>query len=417
MAFTLLFVTVLTLGVMTRLWLATRQIRHVVRHRGAVPEVFAHRISLTSHQRAADYTVARVRLSIIETIVDAAVLIVLTLMGGLQWLAEWSYTLPGGDIVRQLALIAAVTVILGALGLPFTLWRQFRLEAKFGFNRMSFKLFVADTLKGIVVGTVLGLPLVAVVLWLMQSAGTLWWVWAWVVWAIFNLAILWLFPTVIAPLFNKFTPLADAELTARINALTQRCGFSLNGLFVMDGSKRSAHGNAYFTGFGKAKRIVFFDTLLSRLNADEIEAVLAHELGHFKHRHILRRIVLSFAMSLGFLALLGWLAQRSWFYTGLGVDPNLMGPSNGLALVLFFLVMPVFTFLFTPISSWYSRRDEFQADSFAASQTEASRLVSALVKLYDDNAATLTPDPTHSAFYDSHPPAAIRIGHLNRSPT
>src|SRR5690606_29595218 len=230
-----------------------------------------------------------------------------------------------------------------------------------------------------------------------------------------NLAVLWLFPTVIAPLFNKFSPLTDTELTARIDALAKRCGFSLSGLFVMDGSKRSAHGNAYFTGFGKAKRIVFFDTLLSRLNADEIEAVLAHELGHFSHRHILRRIVLSFGLSLAFLALLGWLAQRPWFYTGLGVAPNLIGPSDGLALVLFMLVMPVFTFLFTPIASWYSRRDEFQADRFAADQTDSSKLVSALVKLYDDNAATLTPDPKHSAFYDSHPPAAVRIGRLTGS--
>jgi STE24 endopeptidase len=417
MAFTLLFVVVLTLGVLTRLWLASRQIRHVARHRDAVPGVFAHRISLTSHQRAADYTVARARLGMIETVVDAAVLIGLTLMGGLQWLAEWSYTLPGGDIVRQLAFIAAVMAVTSAVSLPFTLWRQFRLEARFGFNRMTFGLFVADALKGLVIGAVLGLPLVAVILWLMQGAGDTWWFWAWLVWAAFNLAVLWLFPTVIAPLFNKFSPLTDAELTARIDALARRCGFSLNGLFVMDGSRRSAHGNAYFTGFGKAKRIVFFDTLLSRLNADEIEAVLAHELGHFRHRHILRRIVLSFGLSLAFLALLGWLSQRAWFYTGLGVTPNLIGPSDALALVLFMLVMPVFTFLFTPIASWYSRRDEFQADSFAAEQTDSSRLVSALVKLYDDNAATLTPDPRHSAFYDSHPPAAVRIGRLTGSTT
>jgi len=415
MAFTLLFVAVLTIGVVTRLWLASRQIRHVARHRDAVPEVFAHRISLTSHQRAADYTVARTRMSIVETVVDAAVLIGLTLLGGLQWLAEWAYTLPGGDIVRQLALIAAVMLVMGAISLPFTLWRQFRLEARFGFNRMTFGLFVADALKGLAVGAVLGLPLVAAVLWLMQGAGTLWWIWAWVVWAVFNLAVLWLFPTVIAPLFNKFTPLADAELAQRIDGLAKRCGFALNGLFVMDGSRRSAHGNAYFTGLGKAKRIVFFDTLLSRLNADEIEAVLAHELGHFTHRHILRRIVMSFAISLAFLALLGWLSQRAWFYTSLGVEPNLMGASDALALILFMLVMPVFTFPFTPLASWYSRRDEFQADAFAASQTDASRLVSALVKLYDDNAATLTPDPTHSAFYDSHPPAAVRIGRLNWS--
>lgn len=412
MAFTLLFVVVLTVGVLVRLWLSSRQIRHVARHRATVPAAFAQRINLTSHQRAADYTIARTRLAMLETVVDAAVLIGLTLLGGLQWLAQLSYRLPGGDLGRQLALIVAVVAILGLINLPFTLWRQFRLEARFGFNRMTPRLFFADAVKGILVGVTLGVPLAAVVLWLMGSAGTLWWLWAWVVWAGFNLAVLWLFPTVIAPLFNKFTPLADAGLADRIRALAERCGFTLDGLFVMDGSKRSAHGNAYFTGLGKSKRIVFFDTLLSRLNADEIEAVLAHELGHFKHRHILRRIVVSFGISLGFLALLGWLAQRSWFYTSLGVEPNLLGPSHGLALILFFLVMPVFTFLFTPVASWYSRRDEFQADRYAAEQTPPERLVSALVKLYDDNAATLTPDPRHSAFYDSHPPAAERIDRL-----
>lgn len=412
MAFTLLFVVVLTVGVLVRLWLSGRQIRHVAGHRAAVPAAFAHRISLTSHQRAADYTIARARLGMLETVVDAAVLIGLTLLGGLQWLAQLSYGLPGGDLVRQLALIVAVVAILGLINLPFTLWRQFRLEARFGFNRMTPRLFAADALKGVLVGAVLGVPLAAVVLWLMGSAGTLWWLWAWVVWAVFNLAVLWLFPTVIAPMFNQFTPLADATLAERIRALAERCGFTLDGLFVMDGSKRSAHGNAYFTGLGKSKRIVFFDTLLSRLNADEIEAVLAHELGHFKHRHILRRIVVNFGISLAFLALLGWLSQRAWFYTSLGVEPNLIGPSNALALILFFLVMPVFTFLFTPLASWYSRRDEFQADRYAAQQTPPERLVSALVKLYDDNAATLTPDPRHSAFYDSHPPAAERIDRL-----
>lgn len=415
MAFTLLFVVVLTIGVAVRLWLASRQIRHVARHRDAVPDVFAERIRLRSHQRAADYTIARTRLGMIETVVDSGMLIVLTLMGGLQALAVSTQALPVAPLLQQLALVTAVVVILGLISLPFTLYRQFVLEQRFGFNRMTLKLFIADAVKGAVLAALLGLPLLAVVLWLMNSAGNLWWLWAWVVWAVFNLAVLWLFPTVIAPMFNKFTPLTDAELADRIKGLADRCGFSLDGLFVMDGSKRSAHGNAYFTGFGKSKRIVFFDTLLSRLNADEIEAVLAHELGHFKHRHIVRRIVLSFAVSLLFLALLGWLANQTWFYTGLGVQPNLLGPNDALALILFFLVMPVFTFLLTPLASWLSRRDEFQADRYAASQTDPARLVSALVKLYDDNAATLTPDPTHSAFYDSHPPAAIRIGRLTWS--
>ncbi|MGE4335198.1 MAG: M48 family metallopeptidase [Pigmentiphaga sp.] len=412
MAFTLLFVVALTLSVLLRLWLASRQIRHVMRHREAVPPVFADRIRLASHQRAADYTVARTRLAMIEIVFDAAVLIVLTLLGGLQALSNLSQLVPGGPFIQQMALVVLVVVVLGLLGLPFTWYRQFRLEASFGFNRMTGRLFVMDTIKGIVIGAALGLPLLAVVLWLMASAGASWWLWAWVVWTIFNLAVLWLYPTVIAPWFNKFTPLADAELAARIRALAERCGFSLDGLFVMDGSKRSAHGNAYFTGFGRSKRIVFFDTLLAKLDGNEIEAVLAHELGHFHHRHILRRILLSFAVSFAFLALLGWLAGKTWFYTGLGVTPQLMQSNHALALVLFFLIMPVFTFFFTPLASWYSRRDEFQADRYAARQTGAIPLAGALVKLYDDNAATLTPDPRHSAFYDSHPPAAARIGRL-----
>ncbi len=412
MAFTLLFVAALTASVALRLWLATRQIRHVARHRNEVPPEFADRIRLRSHRRAADYTVARTRLAMIEIVFDAVVLVLLTLMGGLQWLSQWSLAVPGGPLVQQMALVVMVVLLLGALGLPFSWYRQFRLEARFGFNRMSQGLFVADLVKGMLVGALLGLPLLAVVLWLMQTAGDTWWIWAWAVWAVFNLAVLWLFPTVIAPLFNRFTPLEDAELSQRIHALAQRCGFSLKGLFVMDGSKRSAHGNAYFTGFGRSKRIVFFDTLLNKLNADEIEAVLAHELGHFHHRHILRRIVISFAVSFAFLALLGWLASQAWFYTGLGVMPNLFAPNDALALILFFLVVPVFTVFFTPLASGYSRRHEFQADRYAASQTRSEHLISALVKLYDDNAATLTPDPRHSAFYDSHPPAAVRISRL-----
>lgn len=415
MAFTLLFVAFLTAGVVLRLWLATRQIRHVALHRDQVPAVFAERIRLRSHQRAADYTIQRTRLGMLETVFDAMVLVALTLLGGLQVLSVWSQGLPVSPLVQQMFLVTSVVVLLGVLGLPFAWYRQFHLEERFGFNRMTRKLFLADLLKSSLLAAVLGLPLLAVVLWLMQRTGAYWWIWAWAVWAVFNLAVIWLFPTVIAPLFNKFTPLADEALAARIRALAERCGFSLNGLFVMDGSKRSAHGNAYFTGFGRAKRIVFFDTLLSRLNADEIEAVLAHELGHFKHRHILRRIVMSLAASFVFLAVLGWLVNRSWFYTGLGVEPNLLGPNHGVALVLFFLVAPVFTFPLTPLASWLSRRDEFQADEFAAQQTDPAKLVSALVKLYDDNAATLTPDPAHSAFYDSHPPAAVRLGRLTWS--
>ncbi|VFR28964.1 macromolecule metabolism; macromolecule degradation; degradation of proteins, peptides, glycopeptides [plant metagenome] len=410
--FSLFFVAMLALDVMLKLWLATRQTRHVSSHRARVPDEFASRIGLHSHQRAADYTVARARLGMIERVFDAAVLVGLTLLGGLQALDQLAAHWVSADLPRQLLLITLVALLLGALGLPFTLYRQFRLEARFGFNRMTPGLFLSDLLKGTLVSALLGLPLAAVVLWLMASAGNLWWLWAWAVWAAFNLLILLIFPTVIAPLFNKFTPLADPELADRINRLAQRCGFSISGLFVMDGSRRSAHGNAYFTGFGKSRRIVFFDTLLSKLNGDEIEAVLAHELGHFKHRHIVKRIVISLGGALAVFALLGWLGQQVWFYTGLGVLPQLGARNDAMALILFFLVLPVFTFPFTPLGSWFSRKDEFQADRYAAEQSRADHLVSALVKLYDDNAATLTPDPVHSAFYDSHPPAAIRIRHL-----
>jgi len=411
--FTLLFVVLLLADIALRLWLATRQIRHVCAHRDRVPAEFADRIGLASHQRAADYTVARVRLGMLERVFDAAVLVCLTLLGGLQAIDIRVATLTDSDFLRQLLLLGVVALLLGVLSLPFTLWRQFRLEARFGFNRMTPALFVSDAVKGLVLSAVLGIPLAAAVLWLMGQAGPLWWVWAWALWAVFNLLILLIFPTVIAPLFNKFTPLDNPELSARIEALARRCGFALNGLFVMDGSKRSAHGNAYFTGFGKSRRIVFFDTLLARLGTDEIEAVLAHELGHFKRRHIIKRIVLSFAAALAFFALLGWLAQQVWFYTGLGVVPQLAGRNDAMALLLFFLAIPVFMFPFTPLASWYSRRHEFEADRYAAEQSAPERLVSALVKLYDDNAATLTPDPIHSAFYDSHPPAAVRIRHLN----
>lgn len=409
---TILFIAFLLATIGTRLWLASRQLRHVVRHRENVPAEFASRIGLTSHQRAADYTAAKVKLGMVELVFDAAVLVGLTLLGGLQQIDLWVSTLTTHDLLRQVLLIVAVMSLLGVLGLPFTIYRQFKLEEQFGFNRMTPKLFISDSIKGILVAAVLGLPLVAAVLWLMAEAGEFWWVWAWGLWSVFNLLVLFIFPTWIAPLFNKFTPLEDKELAERIQALAQRCGFSLNGLFVMDGSKRSAHGNAYFTGFGRARRIVFFDTLLSRLSADEIIAVLAHELGHFKHNHIFKRLAMSFAGALVFFAILGWLAQQVWFYTDLGVLPQLGGRNDAMALILFFLVVPVFTFGLTPLFSWFSRKDEFEADRFASSQSSADQLVSALVKLVDDNASTLTPDPIHSAFYDSHPPVAVRIRQL-----
>ena len=409
----LVFVVLLLADLAVRMWLSTRQMRHVASHRDQVPAEFADRINLASHQRAADYTQARVRLGMAEQVYDAVILLGLTLLGGLQWLDQAVGHITAHALPRQLLLLVAVAAVMGVLGLPFTLWRQFGLEARFGFNRMTPALFAVDTIKGIALGLVLGLPLAAAVLWLMGRAGSAWWLWAWGLWVAFNLLLLFVYPMFIAPLFNKFTPLTDAVLADRIRLLARRCGFSLGGLFVMDGSRRSGHGNAYFTGFGKARRIVFFDTLLARLNGDEIEAVLAHELGHFAHGHIVKRIAMSFVLALVFFALLGWLARQPWFYAGLGALPARGdGSGNAMALLLFFLALPVFTFLLTPLGSWYSRRNEFEADRYAARQSSAAQLVSALVKLYDDNAATLTPDPVHSAFYDSHPPASVRIRQL-----
>ena len=412
--FTVLFVVAVVAMVGTKLWLASRQIRFVAGHREQVPSQFAGTIALTAHQRAADYTVERTRLTMIEIVVGAAVLIGLTLLGGVQALdlaiSDWL----GRGYAGQIALVAAVIVITSVIDLPFEYYRQFVVEQRFGFNRMSKGIFFLDRLKGVLLGAAFGLPLLFVVLWLMNQAGSLWWLWTWIVWVAFQLLVLVLYPSFIAPLFNKFEPLKDEALKSRIEALMKRCGFAAKGLFVMDGSRRSAHGNAYFTGFGAAKRIVFFDTLLARLSGNEIEAVLAHELGHFKRRHVIKRMVVMFAISLVMLALLGWLTQCVWFYEGLGVRPSLIGGNSGLALVLFFLALPVFLFFVTPIGSLSSRKHEFEADAFAATQTDAQDLVNALVKLYEDNASTLTPDPLYTAFYYSHPPASQRIDRLLR---
>jgi len=417
--FTILFIAALVASVLVKFWLARRQIQHVLAHRNAVPERFATVVSLSAHQKAADYTVARTRLASIEILAEAVLLVGLTLLGGIQALDQGLNTLLSGtsipNLIRGIALVCAVGLISALVDLPFSVYRQFVLEVRFGFNRMSIALFVADLLKGLVLLFLLGLPLLAAVLYLMSQAGAAWWVYAWLVWIGFSLLILLLYPTLIAPWFNKFQPLEDSSLRARIDALLARCGFATKGVFVMDGSKRSAHGNAYFTGFGASKRIVFFDTLLDRLSAPEIEAVLAHELGHFKKRHVLKRIAWSFAASFVGLALLGWLKQEPWFFSGLGVDPSL-ATRDAVALTLFFFVMPVFTFLLSPLISLASRKHEYEADAFAAAQTRPADLVAALVKLYEDNASTLTPDPLHSAFYDSHPPAALRIQRLDASP-
>ena len=407
--FAAVFLAALLLATALRLWLAWRHMRHVAAHRGAVPAAFADSIALEAHQKAADYTVAKTRLAMVDILIGAVLLLALTLGGGLQALATfWGGIFAPGGYAYGIALVASVAAIGGLIELPVSLYRTFVIEARFGFNRMTLALFFADFAKQTLVGAALGLPLLFVVLWLMARMGGLWWLYVWVAWAAFNLLVLALYPTLIAPIFNKFSPLDDASLRERIDALLARTGFRAKGLFVMDGSRRSSHGNAYFTGFGAAKRIVFFDTLLVRLAPPEIEAVLAHELGHFRRRHVWKRVAWLFAGSLVFLAILGWLIDKPWFFSALGVD----SPGTAMALVLFFLVAPVFTFLLQPLASRYSRRHEYEADAYAAEYASAADLVRALVKLYKDNAATLTPDPLHSAFYDSHPPAGMRIARL-----
>ena len=406
--FSLAFLTALSLTIVLRLYLAYRQISYVLARRGKVPKQFSERVELSAHQKAADYTAQRTRFGILTLAVETGLLLAFTFGGGLQALHDfWSVRLSG--LAYGIAMIFSVMFVSGLVDLPLSVYSQFVIEEGFGFNRMTLKLFIADLLKQTALGIAIGTPVLVAVLWLMAQRGSFWWLYVWLFWCVFNLLILFIYPTWIAPLFNKFTPLDDAPLKARIEALLQRCGFATSGLFVMDGSRRSNHGNAYFTGFGKTKRIVFFDTLLGRLQPVEMEAVLAHELGHFSHRHVVKRIVLIFALSLVFLAALGQLIDADWFFSGLGVSAK----DTVLALILFFMVTPVFTFLLTPLTSLISRRHEFEADRYAAEHASADGLIEALVKLYEDNAATLTPDPLHSLFYDSHPPASLRIARLN----
>ncbi len=415
LVFTLVFSAALVLGLLVRFYLSSRQIRHVARHRAAVPAAFAETISLAAHQKAADYTITKARFGLLELSFGTAVLLGWTLLGGLGALNQLLAGTGLGEwhpLAQQLALVAGFGLISAALNLPFTLYGTFKIEERFGFNKMTFKLWLVDLLKSTVVGIVVGLPILALILWLMGSAGKLWWLWAWAVWMGFNLLILVLYPTVIAPLFNQFKPLDDESLKARVTALMQRCGFAAKGLFVMDGSKRSAHANAYFTGFGAAKRVVFYDTLLKQLSPAEVDAVLAHELGHFKHKHIIKRMVMLFALSLAGFALLGWLSSQIWFYTGLGVLPNMNAPNDALALLLFMLVVPLFSFFISPLLAQLSRQDEFEADAYAARQTDGRDLSSALLKLYKDNASTLTPDPVFVKFYYSHPPASERLARM-----
>jgi STE24 endopeptidase len=411
-SFSLLFAAFLLATLAVKLWLSSRHIRHIAQHRDAVPAQFAHKIPLAAHQKAADYTIAKTRLKIVLLVVNAVVLLGFTLLGGLQWLSMALFDVAGAGMVYQLGLIAAVTLIGSVVDLPFDYYKQFRLEEQFGFNKMTPGLFFSDMLKHTLVGAAIGLPLIWVTLALMEKAGALWWLYAWFIWCGFQIFMLGFYQNLIAPLFNKFTPLQDESLRSRIEGLMQRVGFASKGLFVMDGSRRSAHGNAYFSGFGAAKRIVFFDTLLSRLAPNEIEAVLAHELGHFKLNHVIQRIVVMFVISLGLLAVLGYLKNQVWFYQGLGVEPMMAASNDAMALILFMFALPVFTFLFSPVLSITSRKNEFEADAFAAKHSNSQDLISALVKLYEDNASTLTPDPLHSAFYDSHPPASIRVEKL-----
>jgi STE24 endopeptidase len=411
--FTFIFIATLAFTTLAKLWLARRHLTHIAAHRAEVPAAFREKIQLGDHQKAADYTMAKTRLGMLSVLFDAALLLAFTVGGGIQFIADISSAWFSAPLAQGMAVIVAVLLLSSLLEAPFNIFQTFVIEARFGFNKMTFALYLMDALKGLLIGALLGLPLLFSVLWLMERMGSYWWLYVWLVWVSFSLLILFIYPSFIAPLFNKFTPMQNDAMKTRIEALLERCGFTAQGLFVMDGSKRSAHGNAYFTGFGKTKRIVFFDTLLKHLSINEIEAILAHELGHFKRRHVIKRIALTFVLSLGFLWLLGLLMQTNWFYQGLGVTPSGQAShSTALALLLFFMVLPVFSFLLSPIMSALSRKHEFEADAYAAEQTAPTDLISALVKLYQDNASTLTPDPLYSTFYDSHPPAMVRIAHL-----
>jgi STE24 endopeptidase len=407
--FTLFFLAMLLLSVSMRLWLSMRQVAHIAANRAIVPEAFSDSITLREHQKAADYTTTKTRFGRWPMLYDTALLLIWTLGGGLDWLDATVSAYEPSPLLTGIAVMLAFMALSSLLDLPFTIYSTFVIEQRFGFNRTSVKTFVLDLIKGTALALVLGVPLLYAFLWLMAQAGEYWWIYAWMVWTGFSLLIMWIYPNWIAPLFNKFEPLQPGETLDRIQRLLQRCGFSSNGIFVIDGSKRSSHGNAYFSGFGRNKRIVFFDTLLKMLSNDELEAVLAHELGHFRKKHILKGILISITVSFAALALLAWLMQNDWFYHALGVST----PSTYMALLLFMLVLPVFTFVLQPLMSLFSRRNEFEADAFAAEQTNADYLIRALVGLYRENASTLTPDPLYSAFYDSHPPAPVRIAHLH----
>jgi STE24 endopeptidase len=408
-SFSWIFIAALGASVVLKLWLAQRQINSVSGNRAQVPDAFADKIQLDAHQKAADYTLTNTRHGRLELVYGSLLLLGWTLGGGLQWLDSlWQQT-GWGSIATGVALMISAFAIMALLDLPFSLYHTFVTEERFGFNKTTVGTYIGDMLKQTLLMLILGVPLAWAALWLMQESGGLWWLYLWLLWASFSLLMLWAYPAVIAPLFNKFTQLENEQLQQRIQTLLDRCGFKSKGIYVMDGSRPSGHGNAYFTGMGQNKRIVFFDTLLETLEPDEIEAVLAHELGHFKRKHVQKRIVIMMLSSLAGLALLGWLIDQPWFYQGLGVEQG----SNALALLLFLMVTPVFTLFLQPLSSWFSRKHEFEADDYAAKQSSAADLIRALVKMYKENASTLTPDPLYSAFYDSHPPAPVRVAHLS----
>lgn len=407
---TLIFLLALVLSLAIQFWLDRRQLMHVQHHRNAVPDAFKQRIPLEAHQKAADYTVTRLRLGILELGLGAALLLIWTLGGGLQLVDGFWRSMTLSPLVTGVVVIFSVLIISSLLELPFAIYRTFVIEQRFGFNRTTFAIFISDQIKHLLVLLILGMPLATLVLWLMQGADPLWWLYVWAVWMGFSLLMLWAWPAFIAPIFNKFVPLEDQALKQRIEDLLTRCGFQSNGVFVMDGSRRSSHGNAYFSGLGTNKRIVFFDTLLKSLNPDEVEAVLAHELGHFKRRHIQKRIISMAVLSLAGLAILAWLINLPEFYTGLGVAES----STYMALILFMMVSPIFSLYLQPLLAHFSRKYEFEADDYAAQQSDAAILIQALVKLYEENASTLTPDPIYSAFHDSHPPAPVRVAHLSR---
>lgn len=398
----------LSLSVVIRFWLNQRHTNHILTHRAAVPDAFKDKITLEEHQKAADYTVTKNNFSRWPGLYETALLLIWTLGGGLSWLDNTMQSFGLSPIFTGITVILALMLISSLLDLPFSAYSTFVIEEKFGFNKTTVKTFFIDLFKGTLLSLALGVPLIYAVLWLMEQAGEFWWIYTWLVWMAFNLLIAWAYPIWIAPIFNKFSPLEEGDTLTRITNLLEKCGFASNGIFVIDGSKRSSHGNAYFSGFGRNKRIVFYDTLLKTLDDDELEAVLAHELGHFKHKHIIKSIALSFAISLAGLALLAWLMKQEWFFTALGVQSS----STYMALILFSMVLPVFTFLMHPVMTMLSRKNEFEADAFAAKQSNAQHLIRALVNLYKENANTLTPDPLHSSFYDSHPPAPVRIAHL-----